>query len=100
MATLEEFIAYAKLTPDDDQTDAQLCFEAALQAAEDIGIRPERMYGNRKFDYYVYSLALHYLDNKGFQPISQAYAVDEYTRRVQTKMGKELYYSTQNRGGE
>ena len=96
MAEFDEFCNYAKLAPDDDRVSARTCYDAAVQAAEDAGVRVELMAGNRKLDLYIYSLALHYFENRGFSPISQAYAVSEYTHVMQRKMRTELKYSRQN----
>ena len=97
MAEFDEFRAYARLAPDDDLIAARTCYDAAVQAAEDAGVRVELMAGNRKLDLYLYSLALHYYENRGFVPVYQAYAVSEYTHVMQRKMRMELKYSRQNR---
>lgn len=89
--TLEGFAAYARLNPDSagDPT-AQLCLDAAQAHAAEVGIPSAALADNAKYMLFIYALALHYYDNRGFLPSSQAYAVDEYTRRMMTKFRMEL----------
>ena len=58
------------------------------------------MRGNKLFKLYINAIALHYCDNRGLIPISQAYAVLEYTEKEKTRMWMKLKYCRQNRGGD
>jgi hypothetical protein len=97
---LTGFSSYARLLPSDgsalaaaDEAVAQLCLDAALDCAADAGIPADFIAApSSKLALYVYALALHFYDNRAFMPSSQAFAVDEYTRRMMSKMRIELKY--------
>lgn len=85
------FKAYARLSPDDTDPTAQLCLDAAVQHAHDAGISDALDENNDpKYALYIYALALHYHENRGMSPLSQAYAVDTYAQRLMTKFRVEL----------
>ena len=71
---------------------AQLCLQAALDHAKSAGIDTDRLTAenNAKFELYVYALALHWYDNRGFQSSSQTFAGDAYTERIMKRMRVEL----------
>lgn len=97
MATLDDFKQYARLPPDDsfDKT-AEVCFEAATQAAQDAGIPEFLKFDNdAKYNLYVYALALYWYENRGFMPIG---AQNEETRKIMNQMRFELKYRRDNRG--
>lgn len=87
--SLTGFKSYARIMPDDTDETAELCLAAAQQHAHDAGI-PDSLNGDAKYNLYIYALALHYYDNRGFTPSSQAFAVDEYTQRMMAKFRIEL----------
>lgn len=89
--SLSGFKTYARIMPDNTDETAALCFAAAQQHALDAGI-PARLNidGDAKYALYIYALAAHYYDNRGMMPTSQAYAVDEYARRMMAKFRLEL----------
>lgn len=91
MVTLAGFKKYARIMPDEDTEVAGLCVDAARQHARDVGI-PDSLdaAGDAKYTLYIYALAAHYYDNRGMTPSSQAFAVDEYTRRMMSKIRVEL----------
>lgn len=95
--SLEGFCAYARIgTPaaeeDGEAFAAQLCLSAALDHAKSAGIDVDTLEqnNNAKFELYIYALALHWFDNRGFQSSSQTFAGDDYTKRVMTRMRVEL----------
>lgn len=96
MATLEGFCSYAAITPDDDRTVARICYEAALQHAQDVGVDAAALAENEKCSLYIYALALHYYENRGMEEAGGAYAADEATRRIQSALRTELVYSPPN----
>lgn len=94
---LEGFYSYARISPSAQDEDgeaftAQLCLQAALDHAKSAGIPVDRLTeeNNAKFELYIYALALHWFDNRGFQSTSQSFAGDEYTKRLMTRMRVEL----------
>lgn len=96
MPSIQDFISYARIQPLTPETDGsiRICLDAAVQHARDAGI-PDFLFdggGDPKLNLYVYALALHYYDNRGFMPQSQAYASDEYTKRLMRQMRVELMY--------
>lgn len=95
--SFEGFCAYGRIdvpTLDDgsEAFTAQLCLQAALDHAESAGIPVKRLTAenNAKFELYIYALALHWFDNRGFEASSQTFAGDEYTKRLMTRMRVEL----------
>jgi len=89
--TVANFRIYARISPDEETVIPTLCLDAAKQHAHDAGI-PDRLdtENDSKYALYIYALALHYYDNRGFAPSSQAFAVDEYTQRMMAKFRIEL----------
>ena len=91
------FRAYARLSDpafseDGEAQTADLCLRAALDHARSSGIPVDRLTDseNAKFELYIYALALHWFDNRGFVSGSQSYSADEYTRRMMAQMWAEL----------
>lgn len=89
-ATLAGFREYARINPDEDTATAELCYNAAIAHASGIDIDVTALADNAKYALYIYALALHWYDNRGLTPSSQAYAVDEYTRRITASFKNEL----------
>ena len=94
--SFEGFCAYGRLSvsaleEDGETFSAQLCLDAALSHAKSAGINVDRLTieNNAKFELYIYALALHYFDNRGFQPVSQSVS-DDYTKRTMARMRREL----------
>lgn len=92
MLNFEGFCDYAKIADTTDKT-AQLCFDAAVQAARDAGI-PGWLFedGHPVLELYVYALALHWYDNRGFTPIVTLETLDEYSLRTLNSMVCALRY--------
>ena len=94
MASLGDFKQYARLPPDDssDKT-AEVCFEAATQAAQDAGI-PEflKLDNDAKYNLYVYALALYWYENRGFMPVG---AHNDETRKIMTQNACGIEISAQ-----
>lgn len=95
--SFEGFCAYGRLNAaameeDGESYSAQLCLRAAVDHAKSAGIPVDRMISgnNAKFELYVYALALHWFDNRGFQSALQTFAGDDYTKRIMTRMRREL----------
>ena len=86
--TVANFRLYAHISPDEETVIPTLCLDAAVQHARDAGI-PERLNyeGDAKYAIYIYALALHYYDNRGFAP---AIAADDYTKTMMAKFRLEL----------
>lgn len=86
--TITGFKSYARIMPDDTDETAALCLAAAQQHAHDAGI-PDRLdyEGDAKYALYIYALALHYYDNRGFSPVINS---DDYTQRMMAKFRIEL----------
>ena len=82
MVTLEGFWQYGKLNPGEDTVIARLCLDAAIEAAEGAGVPMAGNETSAEYAEYVYMLALEYYENRGGTPSSQAYAVDEYSKRA------------------
>lgn len=99
MPSLSGFKAYGRFNPDDTDPTIELSYNAAIEAATDGGVSTELINSSDKATLYIYALALHYYDNRGFMPSSQAYAVDEYARRMMSQMAFELKVKTRY-GGE
>lgn len=94
---LKDFCSYARLSPDEYGDDAEtavaeLCLQAAVKHAKSAGIPVERLNesGNPKLELYIYALALHFFDNRGFSPSTPSYAANEYMVKLMTKMRVEL----------
>lgn len=64
MASIEGFLAYARI--DEEDPSAQLCYDAAISDAAISGVPP--MEGVAAYDLLIYALALHYFENRGFSP--------------------------------
>lgn len=95
MINLKGFMSYARIPPDSDPEEneiASLCLYAAVDHAKSAGIPTEKLdaTGSAKYELYIYALALHYFDNRGFSSSTQAYAADEYTKRMMRQMRREL----------
>lgn len=95
MVSLRGFLSYARIPPDSETGEnetAELCLSAAVEHAREAGIPTEKLdtAGNAKYELYIYALALHYFDNRGFLSSTQAYAADEYTKRMMRQMRREL----------
>ena len=97
MVSLKGFLDYGRIFPDAAEEDgesavAELCLRAARDHARESGIPVDLLEerDNAKYELYIYALALHYFDNRGFLSTTQAYAADEYTKRMMTRMRKEL----------
>lgn len=97
MVSYEGFTAYARL--DDavlaeggEAMTAQLCLDAAISHARSAGIPTDKLDGenNAKYELYIYAIALHYYDNRGFATSSSSYSADEYTKRMMQAMRVEL----------
>lgn len=95
--SFDGFCAYGRISvpaleEDGESFAAQLCLTAALDHAKSAGIDVDRLTAenNAKFELYIYALALHWFDNRGFQSVSQTFAGDEYTKRIMTRMRVEL----------
>lgn len=95
--SFEGFCAYGRIdVPALDESGeafaAQLCLQAALDHAKSVGIPVDRMTveNNAKFEMYIYALALHWYDNRGFQSSSQTFAGDNFTERIMSRMRVEL----------
>ena len=93
--SFEGFCAYGRLgalalAEDGESFSAQLCLQAALDHAKSAGIRVEEMQNSAKFELYIYALALHWYDNRGFTNSGQTFAGDEYTKRLMARMRVEL----------
>lgn len=95
--SFEGFCAYGRISvpaleEDGEAFAAQLCLSAALDHAKSAGIPVDRLTetNNAKFELYIYALALHWFDNRGFESSSQTFAGDDYTKRVMTRMRVEL----------
>jgi hypothetical protein len=73
MADVKGFREYARL--DEDDPAAKLCFKAAVGYAEAAGIPP--LSGNTLYDLFVYAVALHFFDNRGFSPGTQVNAIQQ-----------------------
>ena len=86
--TVANFRLYARISPDEETVIPTLCLDAAVQHAHDAGI-PDRLDydGDAKYALYIYALALHYYDNRGFVPIGSS---DEYTKMMMAKFRIEL----------
>ncbi len=84
--SLTGFKSYARIMPDDTDETAELCLAAAQQHAHDAGI-PDSLNGDAKYNLYIYALALHYYDNRGFSPVINA---DNYTAQMMAKFRIEL----------
>ena len=80
------------MAEDGESGTAELCLRAAIDHARSAGIPVDRLNeeNNAKYELYIYAIALHWFDNRGFSPPSQAYAGDEYTRRMMAQMRVEL----------
>lgn len=99
MASLGDFKQYARLPLDDpDDKAAEVCFEAATQAAQDAGI-PEflKLDNDAKYNLYVYALALYWYENRGFMPVG---AHNDETRKIMTQMRVELKYRRKKAGDD
>lgn len=90
MATVRDFINYARLPPGEDDLTALLCYNAAVQSAADSGI-PDicNTQNDAKYDLYIYALALYWYENRGFMPVGTQNAE---TRNMMRKMWWELKY--------
>lgn len=95
--SLRGFCAYARISPieygDDAETAvAELCLQAAIDHAKSAGIPVDKLEetGNAKLELYIYALALHFFDNRGFLSNAPSYAGNEYTKQLMTKMRVEL----------
>lgn len=91
------FVAYgripaAALDEDGEALVAELCLRAAVSHANSAGIPTDKLDAadNGKYELYIYALALHFYDNRGFLSSTQSYAGDEYTKRIMRQMRKEL----------
>lgn len=92
MADVRGFMDYARL--DFDDAGAQRCFDAAVAFARAAGIPP--VLGNSLYDLFVYAVALHFSENRGFSPgISvNAYAQDSWVTSQITALKLMLEYGT------
>lgn len=95
--SFKDFCSYARIAPDvygDDAEGAvaELCLQAAIEHARASGIPVDELNecGSPKLELYIYALALHFYDNRGFTPNAPSYAADEYMTRLMTKMRIEL----------
>lgn len=95
--SFEGFCAYGRISvpaldEDGESFAAELCLQAALDHARSAGIPTERLTSenNAKFELYIYALALHWYDNRGFERGSQSYTSDSYTERLMKRMRLEL----------
>lgn len=91
------FCSYARISPEEYGDDAEgnvaeLCLQAAIEHAKSAGIPVDRLNedGSSKLELYIYALALHFFDNRGFLPNTPSYASNEYMNRLMTKMRVEL----------
>ena len=92
--TFHGFLAYARLTEDNleeagESETARLCYRAAMDAARSCGI-PVDTIENAKMELYIYALALHKFDNRGFQPITTSLVSEQYRQRKMTQWKIEL----------
>lgn len=94
--SVEEFRGYLVAGEDEDPM-IKLCYDAAVQSAKDAGI-PDYLFtaDDKKLTLYVYALAAHYYDNRGFMAVG---AQDDYTKRMMTKMCFELKHRTEGADG-
>ena len=88
------FTAYARLSAadleeEDERVTAELCYRAAMDAARDCGI-PVDTVDNAKMELYVYALALHEFDNRGFSVLNQSASAEKYRERKMTQWKVEL----------
>ena len=90
MVTLEKFKKYARL--DSTATDAKMFLDAAVQHAHDAGI-PAFLFeiDDPKLELYIYSIADHLYENRGFGRTDPTGA-DDYIEREKRKMRIELKY--------
>lgn len=90
MPSIEGFRAYARL--DDDEPIADACYAAAIGYGEAAGI-PE-MSDEPLYDMFVYAVALHFYDNRGFSPAMNinANAQNDFVDRWITKLKIQLEY--------
>lgn len=94
---LKGFCAYGRISAEEygDEAElavAELCLQAAVDHAKSAGIPVTRLdsEGNAKLELYIYALALHYFDNRGFIATDLSYSGNEYTERLMKKMRLEL----------
>ena len=92
--TFKGFTAYARLSAadleeEDERVTAELCYRAALDAARSCGI-PVDTLDNAKMELYVYALALHEFDNRGFSVMNQSAYAEKYRERKMTQWAVEL----------
>ena len=97
MVSFEGFAAYARLDDavlevNSEAMTAQLCLDAAIAHAKSAGVPTDKLNGenNAKYELYIYAIALHYYDNRGFISPGNSYAGDEYTKRMMQAMRVEL----------
>ena len=88
------FTAYARLSAadleeEDERVTAELCYRAAMDAARDCGIPVDTM-DNAKMELYVYALAQHEFDNRGFSVLNQSASAEKYRERKMTQWKIEL----------
>ncbi|HHW24369.1 MAG TPA: hypothetical protein GXX22_02800 [Clostridiales bacterium] len=99
MLCFEGFCEYAKISDPADNT-ARLCYDAAVQAAKDAGV-PGWLFerGHPVLELFVYALALHWYDNRGFTPLVTLETLDEYSKRVLNGMLCSLRYLSEPEEG-
>lgn len=92
MLEFDSFLKYAHVSTDDKELvdTAYVCYEAAMRAAEDSGISRTVINESPKCALYIYALALHYYENRGFMPVETS---DKYRKEMMTQMRIELKYS-------
>lgn len=100
-ATFDGFCKYARLSApqlsdEAERRTAELCFRAAVDHARGTGISADSLDAedNAKYELYVYSMAAHWFDARGFIPLEHTLAADAYIQREIAKMHIEL----KNRG--
>lgn len=70
MPSLEGFRDYARL--DEEDPSAEACFTAAIGYGAQAGVA--RRENSPLYDMFIYALALHFFDNRGFSPGVQTHA--------------------------